>query len=139
MGNAYFAGWNPDRWPDSCQDHVAWDLPNHISDRPRCLHVVQLVLEKTQILLPAFFSKGMIAAYTLEKNSHSRDKGIVDVGLVKVFDKVTQRREREQCCIQFEKEFAFFRRLVERVPDVALPFLAGDIFGYDNLRLVWRW
>lgn len=62
----HFACWDPDRRADPCQDKVARNFAKHISYCPTCLHIVQLIFVEPEVLF------------------HARNKGIVDVDLVKI-------------------------------------------------------
>lgn len=83
-----------------------WYFTNDVSHRPARLHVIQLILVQSEILL------------------HARDKCIVDIYLVKVLDEVSQASESEDRRIELEQKPALFGRLVQTVPEVRLPLAA---------------
>lgn len=69
-------------------------------------------------------------------NSHSRNEGIVDVGLIEIFDQVAQRSKSQNRSVQLEQEPSLLRRLVQSVPDVALPFALGmDLNNFLSVGL----
>jgi hypothetical protein len=44
---------NPQRRTDACQDNIAWNFSDNISNCPSSLHIVQLIAIETQLLFPA--------------------------------------------------------------------------------------
>ena len=53
VSRSYLHGRYPYRWPDACQDYIAWYLSDHIPNRPASLHIIQFVAIQRQLLFPS--------------------------------------------------------------------------------------
>lgn len=93
---------DPARRHDS-QQQVARNLANDIADGPDGRASHQLVAVHVHVLL------------------HATEEGIVDVGLVNILQKVTNRCKGENAGIHLKEQPALILRQIPGVPDVAFP------------------
>lgn len=78
--------------------------------------------------------------YQCEHTDARSSCGSVDTH-IKILDEIPQRCERQHRCIELKQELPLLRRLVERVPDVALPFalrldLDDLLSGLPGIRMI---